>query len=355
MRSFSSLFCFIGPILLALLPAAVSGQPNYTYATPYAITTLAGTTSAGHEDGVNGRFFQLADVAVDAAGNLYIADTGNHIIRKRAPNGTVSTLAGVATVPGTADGTGTAAQFAAPSGIAIDGSGNLYVADRNTHIIRKISPAGSVTTLAGTGLSKGSTDGLGAAARFNTPVAVAVDAGGNVYVADLGNRTIRKITPAGNVTTLAGSPGQSGSTDGTGASARFYGPEGIAVDAAGYLFVADGGTIRKISPSGETITFAGSADNWATVDGTGTAARFAYADGSGRSRQSVRQLPQQHGAQGIVHRRGDHPGGHFRPAGQHGWRWIVRALHPPGRHRRGCGRQCLCARLGQQHDPEDRP
>ena len=258
MRNLAPLFRIIGPVFLALLPAAVSGQPNFTYTTPYAISTLAGTTSSGHEDGVNPRFFQPSDVAVDAAGNLYIADTGNHAIRKRAPNGTVSTLAGLATVPGDADGLGSAGRFSAPSGIAIDASGNLYVADLNTHLIRKISPAGAVTTLAGTSLSRGSADGVGAAARFSNPSAVAVDSSGNVYVTDRGNYTIRKITPTGTVTTIAGSPGQYGSTDGTGANARFYSTNGIAVDAAGNLYVADvgGASIRKISPAGDVTTFA---------------------------------------------------------------------------------------------------
>jgi len=258
MRNLAPLFRIIGPILLALLPAVVSGQSGNNYATPYAITTLAGTTSGGHDDGVDARFYRPADVAVDAAGNFYIADTGNQTIRKRSSNGTVTTLAGLANVAGAADGVGSAARFAAPSGIAVDSGGNLYVADRDTHIIRKISAAGAVTTLAGTGGSAGSTDGSGAAARFNSPVAVAVDASGNVYVADLGNYTIRKITPAGLVSTIAGSPGQTGAADGAGANARFNGPEGLAVDPAGNLYVADtaGSSIRKISPAGDVSTFA---------------------------------------------------------------------------------------------------
>ena len=134
----------------------------------------------------------------------------------------ITTLAGRAGSAGSADGTGSAARFYYPRGVAVDSAGNVYVADTGNHTIRKVTPAGVVTTLAGLAGSSGSADGTGSAARFNYPPGVAVDSAGNVYVADTGNHTIRKVTPAGVVTTLAGLAGSSGSADGTGSAARFY-------------------------------------------------------------------------------------------------------------------------------------
>jgi hypothetical protein len=134
--------------------------------------------------------------------------------------------------------------------VAVDGAGNVYVADVQNHTIRKITPAGVVTTLAGRAGQRGSADGTGSAARFFYPSGVAVDGAGNVYVADLYNHTIRKITPAGVVTTLAGSAGQRSSEDGTGSAARFHYPSGVAVDGAGNVYVADerNNKIRKGVP-----------------------------------------------------------------------------------------------------------
>src|SRR5205823_1449369 len=140
----------------------------------------------------------------------------------------VTTLAGLAGITGSADGTGGAARFDYPSGVATDSSGNVYVADIRNHTIRKITPAGVVTTLAGLAGSYGSADGTGGAARFSCPSGVATDSSGNVYVADLNNPTIRKITPAGVVTTLAGLTGYSGNADGMGSAARFNRPSGVA-------------------------------------------------------------------------------------------------------------------------------
>src|SRR5262249_4021599 len=136
------------------------------------------------------------------------------------------------------DGTGAAARFNSPTGVAVDAAGTLYVADQNNHTIRKVTPAGVVTTLAGTAGLPGSADGTGGAARFNFPAAVAVDGSGNVYVADGNNDTIRQITASGIVTTLAGSAGAPGSADGMGAAARFGTPTGVAVDTAGNVYVA---------------------------------------------------------------------------------------------------------------------
>ena len=165
---------------------------------------------------------------------------------------------GMAGVSGSADGTGTAALFRFPTGIAVDASGNLYVSDSGSYTIRKITPAGLVSTLAGMAGVTGSADGVGGAARFNVPLAVTADPAGNLYVSDTLNRTIRKITPAGLVSTLAGTPGLAGSDDGTGPAARFQEPLGIALDSAGNVYVADDQRIRKITPGGAVTSVAGS-------------------------------------------------------------------------------------------------
>ena len=220
-------------------------------------------------------------VAVDSAGNVYVADTYNDEIRKITPSGVVTTLAGSAGQAGSSDGTGSAARFDWPEGVAVDSAGNVYVADCRNDEIRKITPSGVVTTLAGSAGQYGSSDGTGSAARFDGPMGVAVDSAGNVYVADYGNDEIRKITPSGVVTTLAGSAGQTGSSDGTGSAARFYYPEGVAVDSAGNVYVADAGNdeIRKITPSGVVTTLAGSAGQTGSSNGTGSAASFYFPRG----------------------------------------------------------------------------
>src|SRR5205823_3909645 len=140
--------------------------------------------------------------------------------------------------------------------VAVDDSGNVYVADTNNHTIRKVTPTGVVTTLAGTAGENGSVDGTGSAARFYDQVSVSVDSSGNVYVADTANHTIRKVTPTGVVTTLAGTAGETGSVDGTGSAARFYGQLGVSVDSSGNVYVADIGnhTIRKVTPTGVVTT-----------------------------------------------------------------------------------------------------
>ena len=159
-------------------------------------------------------------MGIDSSGNIYVADTDNQTIREITPAGVVITLAGNPDTSGTQNGVGGGALFSGPSGVAVDTAGNVYVADVYNCAIRKITPAGMVTTLAG-GNGQGSSDGTGSAAHFNEPQGVAVDSSGNVYVADTYNNTIRKVTSAGVVTTLAGAGG-GGSNDGTGSAARFY-------------------------------------------------------------------------------------------------------------------------------------
>src|SRR6185503_18129919 len=240
--------------------------------------TIGGNYTAGYADGAGigaTSFNAPSGAAADASGNVYIADAGNNVIRKYSVSShAVSTFAGSGTA-GSANGTGTAATFNHPTGIAIDGSGNLYVADQNNDLLRKITPAGVVTTLAGTAGAPGSTDGAGTAAKFNLPYGVAADGSGNLYVADYNNNKIRKVViSTAVVSTFAGS-GSAGSANGTGTAATFNKPTGVACDASGNVFVADqqNNMIRKITTSAVVSTFAGATTSGAT-DGTGTAARF---------------------------------------------------------------------------------
>ncbi len=244
---------------------------------------LAGSTNVGADDGVgtNASFANPKGVAVDSAGNVYVGDTGNAAIRTITPAGAVQTLAGAGVFSaGSANGTGIDARFDLPLGAAIGGQGNLYVADTANNIIRKITPAGAVSTLAGTAGKSGFADGVANNALFKSPYAVAADTFGNVYVADTENSCIRRITPVLSVSTIAGSPTNSGYVDGTNNNAQFSYPDGIAIDANSNLYVADGsGVIRKITPEGTnwvTSTLAGNVNDYygADVDGVGTNAAF---------------------------------------------------------------------------------
>jgi sugar lactone lactonase YvrE len=186
---------------------------------------------------------------VDAAGNVYVAEVVAAVIRKITPDGDVSTFAGKAGMSGFAEGTGDNARFNQPFGLALDAAGNLYVADAANSRIRKITPDRVVSTFAGTGLI-GSADGPRNSATFAFPAALALDVDGNVYVAEPGSSVLRRITLAGEVSTLAGVAFQTGSQDGIGKAARFGQPLGIAVDAGGALYVADtqNSVIRKVEP-----------------------------------------------------------------------------------------------------------
>jgi gliding motility-associated-like protein len=264
----------VNTAIATLSPRNTGGAvPVSTYG---QVSTLAGSGVFGAANGVGSAasFHYPLGIAVDRSGNIYVGDQGNSLIRKVSPTGLVSTLAGSG-AKGSTNGMGTAASFYDPYGVSIDASGNIYVADEGDNLIRKVSPAGVVTTLAGSG-TVGSSNGTGTAATFNHPFGVAVDGSGNVYVAEGANNLIRKITPAGLVTTFAGSGGR-GSADGAGAAATFNDPEGIAVDALGNVYVSDSGNerIRKITPAGVVTTIAGSGAI-GSLDGTGTAASFNY-------------------------------------------------------------------------------
>jgi streptogramin lyase len=235
------------------------------------VTTLAGSgvDSLANGTGAAASFSFPVGVAVDASYNVYVADLGNEEIRKITPNGVVTTFAGSGAA-GSANGSGTAVSFSLPTGVAVDASGNVYVADQNNNLIREINPSGTVSTLAGSG-SAGYVNGAGTGASFNTPSGVAVDASGNVYVADLENRVIRKITPAGVVSTFAGA---------AGGSVNFSAPVGVAVDANGNVYVADQKTnlISMITPAGVATTLAGSGAA-GSANGVGTTASFNFPTG----------------------------------------------------------------------------
>jgi sugar lactone lactonase YvrE len=233
-----------------------------------AVTTIAGNKDKeGRTDGPGtaALFSDLAGIALDKAGNIFVADAGvNQTIRKITPAGVVSTFAGTSPI-GSADGQGASARFHNPRKIALDTSGNAFVADWSNHTVRKITPSGAVTTVAGSAGFSGRTDGLGPAARFNGPFGIAVDNQNAVYVAEEGSRGVRKILQSGSVTTITSS-----------ASSQFGRMRGIDVDSNGTIFIADSDrhVIRKMTQSGQSSTFAGSGTA-ADVDGFGTAASFA--------------------------------------------------------------------------------
>jgi len=276
---------YVLPLLLIVLAVltAINVRAQSTYE-PYSFTTFAGLPP-GSTDGTGSaaRFNSPSGVAVDSAGNTYVADTVNSTIRKITPAGVVTTFAGLAGSPGSANGAGSTARFNGPVAVAIDSIGNIFVADTNNHTIRKITPARVVSTFAGLAGSDGSANGTGSTARFSFPSALAVDSANNIYVADTGNSTIRKITPARLVSTFAGLAGNPGSTNGTGTAARFNFPAGVAVDRAvtGNIYVGDTSnfTIRQITPAGVVTTLAGSPLMRGGTNGTGSAARFELPEG----------------------------------------------------------------------------
>ncbi|QTE24336.1 MBG domain-containing protein [Polaribacter cellanae] len=255
------------------IATTITGLPSWLQnKEEYNVTTIAGRNSGATDGtGTDARFSFPNETVVDKNGNIFVADYGNHKIRKIDTNGVVTTFAGSGTA-GNADGVGTAASFNLPTGIAIDKEGFLYVTGLLSHNIRKISPTGQVTTIAGTGAS-GSNNGLGTSASFNQPRGIVVDASGNIFVADTQNHMIRKIDQSGQVTTYAGST-SNGNVDGNGTNASFSQPYGITIDSNGNLYVADyiNHRIRKIDINRNVTTIAGSSSG--NIDANGTSARF---------------------------------------------------------------------------------
>ncbi|MEH3087483.1 MAG: NHL repeat-containing protein [Xylophilus ampelinus] len=238
-----------------------------------AVGTLAGSGAAGFADGsaADARFHDPTGVVLDADGALLVADASNSRIRRVAADGTTTTLAGGNA--GYAEGSATTAQFSYPFDVSTDGRGNVLVADSNNHRIRRIAADGTVSTLAGSG-NAGFADGSAATARFDQPFGVAADADGNVYVADYNNHRIRRIAPGGAVSTLAGD-GVPGHADGPGSAARFSYPTDLVLDPRGGLLVVDSGNhrIRRVAPDGRTSTVAGSGTA-GYADGPATIAQF---------------------------------------------------------------------------------
>jgi sugar lactone lactonase YvrE len=304
------------------------------HAQDFQFTTIAGLAGAmGSADGSNSvaRFDGPTGVAVDGATNLFIADYFNYTIRKAAPIGTnwvVTTIAGSPGQFGSVDGTNSSARFVNVTGVAVDTRSNLFVADYYNDIIRKVTPSGTnwiVTTIAGTAQASGSADGTNSVARFYFPRGVAVDGSGNVFVADTVNSTIRKITSVGTnwvVTTIAGLAESNGIADGTNSDARFYSPAAVTVDGNGNLFVADYNSelIRKVIHSGTNwivTTIAGFPYAIGTTDGTNNGARFSSPAGIAAAND---------GSLFVV----DFDGNTVRHLTQDGTNWIVRTVGGSG-------------------------
>jgi len=258
--------------LLAFSLCSLLKAQTPIYTTPYTISTIAGNATGGANyldgTGTNAYFSQPFAIAVDSNGNLYVADGGNNVIRKVSPSGVVTTIAGQAGVRSSIDGIGINATFGIINGIAIDVSGNLYVTDSTFNTVRKISASTyNVSTL------------ITSTAGLKNPTGIAVDLSGNLYVSDTGNCIIRKITPSGSMTTLAGIINKAGGQDGPATSATFGSPSGIAVDSLGNVFVCDtsNSTIRQVNTNGTVSTIGGYVGAPGFFDGTlsNTGSQFA--------------------------------------------------------------------------------
>ena len=244
-----------------------------------SVRTLAGLPETrGSTDGTNStaRFNDPAGLAIAADGTVFVADNQNHAIRHIGTNGVVTTLAGLPGTPGATDGSGSAARFDSPTGIAIGPDGALYVSDTGNHTLRRVTTNGIVTTLAGSAGNADYADGSATAARFNQPLGLAIAPDGTVFVADSGNHLIRVIATNGNVSVLAGNPETFGSTDGTSTNAFFNNPVGLALASDGSLLVSDANnfTLRKITPTGVVTPIAGAAGQAGSADGLAASARF---------------------------------------------------------------------------------
>lgn len=238
------------------------------------VTTFVGRPPGQPATDAELAFGYADDITRDQDGNFYVV--GNHMVRKITKDGVVTTVAGAAD-EGYADGTGAQARFNTPLGITIDSAGNLYVADTLNQRIRKITPAGVVTTVAGNG-ARGLANGTALQASFNNPYGIAVDRAGNVFFVDTGNELIRKVTPDGTVSTFAGSVRfTEASVDGLGSQASFKAPTGLTIDADGNLYVTESGKVRTITPSAYVSTVAGSGAPYGPlpVEGGASVATFA--------------------------------------------------------------------------------
>lgn len=244
--------------------------PDGTVRTLNGIEPRHGTVDGPIADA---QFYLLADIGFGPDRTLYTVEFGAQRVRRVSPQSVVSTWAGTANTPGTNDGWLTAARFDHPSGVCVDRSNNVYVADFDSSLIRKITPEGFVSTLAGWPSHRAEiVDGLGSEARFNGPADVAVDAG---------NDAIRRVSPAGLVTTIAGRPMVWSYADGVGTQALFFGPTSIAVDRRATIYVSDmaGATIRRVTPGGVVSTVAGRGRQPGFADGTGANALLAWPTG----------------------------------------------------------------------------
>ncbi len=269
----------IGLVLaLVLISAPIQSQS-------YSVSLLAGSDKGGgYRDGTGeeARFSLPSYGVLDSTGNLYIADAGNHVVRRVSSSGVVTTIAGVPGIAGFADGPANMAKFNQPRGIAIDAAGDLLVSDYRNHVIRKITRTGQVLTIAGAPGISGTSDGSGSSARFTYPSGLAVTSDGSVFVADSGNHVIRQISN-GIVSTLAGEKRYPGTSDGFGTQARFNYPFDVVVAASGDLFVADthNHSIRRVTRNGQVTTFAGLSGEEGHDDGLTYEARFSYPWGVG--------------------------------------------------------------------------
>src|SRR5439155_144839 len=268
------------PTLALATPSPLASGTITTYAGSDSGLGDGGRASAARLDAPEG-------VALDSAGSLYIADSTNNSIRKVSPGGTISTYAGSGPPPPCCSGGGfsgdggpaTAAQLNAPVGVALDPAGNLYIADRDNHRIRKVTAAGTISTYAGTGTVGFAGDGGPAtAAQLNEPVGVALDPAGNLYIAERENHRIRKVTPGGVISTYAGTGTQGFSGDGGSATgAQLLRPPGVALDPAGNLYIADRNNdrIREVTPGGIFSTDAGTGgEGFSALDGAATVAQL---------------------------------------------------------------------------------
>jgi uncharacterized protein (TIGR03437 family) len=255
---------------------SASARIAVTYTPTSIVSRVAGTQSAGFDEESStaalARIWNPEKVATDAAGNLYLTDTGNHRIRKVAPNGVITTVAGNGSVGASGDGgPAVAASLNQPRGVAVDNAGNIYIADSGNHRIRKVAPNGIITTVAGDGADDFSGDGgPAAAAKLSSPYGVAVDAAGNVYIADTGNSRIRKINIAtGVISSLTGGGYGFSGDGGQAAAAKLSFPEAIFADGAGNVYLSDTGNyrIRRISADGIITTIAGTGTPGSAGDG----------------------------------------------------------------------------------------